>query len=351
MFNISKVKKALVHFRTWSKFTILIVIAAFLILGILAFSYKPIYSVTLNGEEIGYIENKSKMQEKINEYIKNGSGNQNVAFVDIQKLPQYKLCLLKKDIVTNDDEIYNKIISEGTEYYKYYAITVANETKAYVSDFTQAEQIVNQLKEKNSKNKENLGIVEKYETKLEEFTNVETCVASLYQKPDPVRRAVTTTAAYTETVTVASTSQKVNIGISLIRPVSGVLTSRYGARWNSSHKGIDIGTAKGTAIHAAAAGTVTTVCTGCPHNYPGFSSAKGCRCGGGYGNYVIVTHGNGVQTLYAHCTSISVKAGQKVSQGQTIATVGSTGNSTGNHLHFEVRVNGVPQNPFNYVSY
>lgn len=351
MFNISKIRKLLVHFRTCSKFTILIIIIGFLILGILAFTYKPIYSVTLKGEEIGYIENKSKMQEKINEYIKSGTGEANLAFVDIQDLPQYKLCLLKKDIVTNDDEIYEKIINQGTAYYKYYAITVGEETKAYVSDFAQAEQIINQLKEKNSKNKENLGIVEKYETKLEEFATVEKCVADLYEKPAPARRAVTTTAAYTETVTVASTSQKVNIGISLIRPVSGVLTSRYGARWNSSHKGIDIGTSKGTTIRASAAGTVTTVCTGCPHNYPGFSSAKGCRCGGGYGNYLIITHGNGVQTLYAHCTSISVKAGQKVSQGQAIATVGSTGNSTGNHLHFEVRVNGVAQNPFNYVSY
>lgn len=302
-------------------------------------AYKPIYSVTLNGEEIGYSADKSELQEKINEYIEKGNGNQNIAFVEISNLPEYKVCLLKRDIVTNDEEIYQKVIQEGITYYKYYAITVDEEVKAYVSDFAQAESIVAQLKEKNSTNKDKLGILEKYETKLEDFTAVETCVANLYEKPvevPVVKKTTTTKSSYTDSVRVANTTQKINLGISFIRPVSGTLTSRFGYRWGRGHKGIDIGAPKGTTIYAAASGTVASTTTG---------------WGGGYGNHLIISHGNGVQTLYGHCTTLLVKAGQKVSQGQAIATVGNTGNSYGNHLHFEVRVNGVAQNPQNYVSY
>lgn len=309
-------------------------------IGAISYIYKPIYSVTLNGERIGYSENKSKLQQRINEYIEKGNGG-NIAFVEINELPEYKLCFLKKNVPTNDEEIFTQVIAQGKNYYKYYAIAVSNEEKAYVSTFEEAQQVVDGLKEKNSNNKDQLSIVEKYETELKEFSNVEKCVADLYVKK-VVKKAVST---YAVAATGVNTSnKKVELGISLIRPVSGTVTSRFGARWGRSHKGIDIGAPRGTAIKAAAGGTVTTVLTGCPHNYNG-----SCSCGGGYGNYLIITHGNGVQTLYGHCTSILVKNGQKVSQGETIATVGSTGNSFGNHLHLEIRVGGVAQNPQNYL--
>ena len=121
----------------------------------------------------------------------------------------------------------------------------------------------------------------------------------------------------------------------MIRPVSGTITSRFGASSRirvSSHTGLDIATATGTPIKAASSGTVT------------FSGRKGS-----YGYMVVISHGNNVQTYYAHCSKLYVSAGQTVTQGQTIAAVGSTGNSTGPHLHLEVRVNGVAYNPQNYV--
>lgn len=326
-FKISRIKKTIVHLRTWTKFTILITLAAFLMVGAITYIYKPTYSVTLNGEFIGYSENKSKLQQRINEYIEKGNGN-NIAFVEINELPEYKLCFLKRDVAFNDDEIYNKVIEQGKPYYKYYAISVDEEEKAYVSTFEEAEEVVNELKEKNSNNKDKLSIVEKYETELEEFTDVETCVADLYVKKVVVKSyAVAATGVNTS-------SQKVNLGISLIRPVSGTVTSRFGARWGRSHKGLDIGAPKGTPIKAAASGTVTVA------QY-GYS--------GGYGNYVMISHGNGIQTLYGHCNSLNVSVGQSVSQGQVIAYVGNTGNSYGNHLHLEIRVNGVAQNPQNYL--
>lgn len=296
-------------------------------IGAISYIYKPIYSVTLNGELIGYSENKSKLQERINEYIEKGNGK-NIAFVEINELPEYKLCFLKKNINTNDEEIFNKVIEDGQIYYKYYAIAVSNQEKFYVSTFEEAEEVIKQLKNKNSNNKNKLAIVEKYEKELKDFTNVENCVAKLYEK-----KVVQT--SYAVAATGMNTSgKKVELGISLIRPISGIVTSRFGARWGSNHKGLDIGAPKGTAIKATAGGTVTV-------------SSYGYN--GGYGNYVIISHGNGIQTVYAHCTDLNVKVGEKVSQGQVIATVGSTGRSTGNHLHLEIRVNGVAQNPQNYL--
>ena len=292
-------------------------------IGAITYIYKPIYSVTLNGEHIGYSENKSKLQQRINEYIEKGNGN-NIAFVEISDLPEYSLCFLKRDVEANDEEIYNTVIEKGVNYYKYYAINLESEEKAYVSTFEEAEQVINQLKEKDSNNIEKLSIAEKYETELKEFSDVEKCVADLYEKK-VVKKVVTSSSSYAVAAKgVNSSSQKIPLGISLIRPVSGIVTSRFGARWGRTHKGVDIGAAKGTPIVAAAAGTVTTA----QYGY-----------GGGYGNYLIISHGNGIQTLYGHCTTLNVSVGQKVSQGQQVATVGNTGNSTGNHLHLRSGTN------------
>ncbi len=127
------------------------------------------------------------------------------------------------------------------------------------------------------------------------------------------------------------------------------VSSYFGPRWGRSHKGIDIagGGISGSAVVASKAGTVVSVVQGCSHNYP----KSGKCCGNGYGKYVVISHDGTYSTLYGHLASISVSPGQYVSQGQVIGTVGSTGWSTGYHLHFEVWVNGVQQNPLNYVAY
>ncbi len=122
--------------------------------------------------------------------------------------------------------------------------------------------------------------------------------------------------------------------------VSTYVTSQYGTRVHpvtgrvTTHAGLDIGAAHGTNIYAAAAGTVLV---------SGWNT-------GGYGNYVVIDHGGGLTTLYAHCSSLLVSAGQKVSRGQVIAKVGSTGMSTGPHLHFEVLKNGSHTNPYAYLN-
>ena len=336
-------KKVLIHTRRGIKFIILFMIAAFLIVGAIAFLHKPTYSVYINGEQVGYTENRTELQHKINDYVEKGDGsNENVAFVQVNNMPEYKLCLLKKNIVANDDEIFEDIKSQGVTYYRYYAIADNQEEKLYVSNFEEAESVVNTLKEKDSSNIENISIVEKYETELKDLVSTDDAVSKLYvEKP----KVVTTVAkksssnVYKATGTVntklTTSGGKANLGISLIRPVSGTITSRFGAGSSirrSSHTGLDIAAPSGTNIVAAASGTVT------------FSGYKGS-----YGNMLVISHGNGVQTYYAHCSKLYVGAGSQVSQGQSIAAVGSTGNSTGPHLHLEIRVNGVAYNPQNYL--
>lgn len=117
------------------------------------------------------------------------------------------------------------------------------------------------------------------------------------------------------------------------------VTSEFGYRADpftkqkKGHGGIDLGMPKGTPIYSALSGTVMLV---------RYSTT-------GYGYHVVVDHGGGVITLYGHCSKILVSEGEKVTVGQEIAKVGSTGRSTGNHLHFEIRVNGEKQNPRNYL--
>lgn len=333
------IKQILVFARKSMKLTILIAVSVFLIICAVALFFKPIYSVTINGEQVGYSKDKSKLQAKINTYIETGEGgdNSNIAFVQVDNMPEYRLCLLKRNIVTNDDEIFEMIKQTGVIYYKYYAIALGEEEKAYVSDFASAEEIVAQLKEKESTNIDQISILELYETELKDFSEIESTVASLYVEKVVV--PVQTTTAKTSTGKVNTSTnisyQNVSIGLNLIRPISGQITSRFGAsssRRVSSHTGLDIAAPRGTPIKAAASGTVT---------FSGWKSS--------YGNLLVISHGNGVETYYGHCDKLYVSAGTKVEQGQTIAAVGSTGNSTGYHLHLEVRLNGVAYNPQNYV--
>lgn len=115
-------------------------------------------------------------------------------------------------------------------------------------------------------------------------------------------------------------------------PIMGVITSCYGWRSSGFHHGLDIAAKTGTPIRACASGKVIS------------AGSKAV-----YGNTVIIEHYDGRQSLYAHAQKIYVKPGQKVVKGQAIATVGSTGNATGPHLHFEVRQNGKTLNPANYL--
>ncbi|QRN85051.1 M23 family metallopeptidase [Clostridia bacterium] len=116
-------------------------------------------------------------------------------------------------------------------------------------------------------------------------------------------------------------------------PLRGRISSPFGWRSSGFHSGLDIAASSGTPVYAAESGVVTF-----------------CSWGGGYGNLIKVDHSNGVETRYAHLSAFKVSYGQEVERGDLIGLVGSTGNSTGPHCHFEVRINGVAKNPINYLS-
>ncbi len=213
----------------------------------------------------------------------------------------------------------------------------------------EAQKIVDELKEKYAKKyTKKLGIVQVYSDNYEKISSVSAKKAksTIDSKLKAAKRAddikiakanAARLAALTPAVPVKKASNVNGVKLS-VRPITGVITSRFGYRSSpggigtTNHKGLDIAAPKGTPIYASAAGTVA---------YSGYK--------GSFGKLVIINHGNGVQTYYAHCSSLNVSVGQKVEAGKNIAAVGMTGTATGNHVHFEVRVNGRSLNPQNYI--
>ena len=153
--------------------------------------------------------------------------------------------------------------------------------------------------------------------------------ASLQRESDALRAKIL---AATQATNGAAPPAGAPSSAGFVWPARGVLTSHFGWRWGRVHEGIDVANGVGTPIVAAASGTVIIA---------GWQ--------GGYGNMVVVSHGNNVTTGYAHLSSIGVGVGQTVGQGSVIGGMGSTGNSTGSHLHFEVRLGGRAVNPLGYL--
>lgn len=142
-----------------------------------------------------------------------------------------------------------------------------------------------------------------------------------------------------------NTATQIDAGGGWVWPTPGAytLTSLFNeSRSYESHGGIDIGASMGTPIYAANAGTVVSSNNTCNHVSSG---GNWCSCGGGYGNYVWILHDNGYETIYGHMTATAVGDGERVSAGQLIGFVGSSGWSTGPHLHFELRIGGVKHDP------
>lgn len=296
----------------------LIAIAIFIIMTMVFFKYKIVCKVSLAGEQIGYVANQKTFEAKIEKMINNKE--ENIAFIDIEVLPEYELTLLSNSTELNEEEVLAKVEEASKVTYKLYAVTLDGKEKSIVNSLEEAEQIVADMKEEYEESVHfTIGIHEIYTENPEEYktVNIEVAEAEVSEELQEIEDA------------------SVN-GVYLAqKPVSGIITSRFGSRESIrsyAHTGLDIAAPYGTPIKAAAKGNV---------KWSGYK--------GSYGNLVIIDCGNGVEMYYGHCSKLYATVGEEVEPGDVIGAVGSTGNSTGNHLHFEIRVNGTQVNPQNYI--
>ena len=327
----------------------ILLISSLIVITVLLVKYKPAFKVNIAGEELGYVNNKNEIESAIDAYINDKQGC--VADVYVAERPNYEFMFIENTVATSEEQVLLKIKDDSIITYRMFAIKLNGETKEYVESLEEAENVVASMKEQYEKEIEvDLTIEELYTEETLEVVNIEMATASINEelsaklqaKKDAEAKAKAAAAAKAKAASRSSTkrtstsSAKVSLGsVTLIKPISGTITSKYGAkssRRSGAHTGLDIAAPKGTPIKAAAAGTVT------------FAGTKGS-----YGKMVIISHADGVETYYAHCSTLKVSAGAKVSQGQVIAEVGSTGNSTGNHLHLEIRKNGTILNPQHYL--
>lgn len=244
--------------------------------------------------------------------------------------PEYELKLVDRTLKTNDDQIINEIQENLLITYKYYEIAFNNEKINSVNTIEEAEELIKQIKDDNEEKELDLSIIEKY-TQNEKEVNTSEIEIAKQKCEDKIEKTIEEQKKEEK----EESTPKVN-GIKLaLKPISGTITSRYGESSTlrkSTHTGLDIAATTGTPIKVVADGVVTNA-----------------SYSGSYGNLVKISHGDGVETWYAHTSKMYVTVGQKVSAGDTIAAVGSTGNSTGAHLHFEIRINGNHINPQKYL--
>lgn len=291
--------------------------------------YKPVYTVELSGEKIGYVKDKNLIEDSIQEYIDNAD---NIAFVDTNSLPKYNFSFVGKNIETNEEEILLAVKESTNITYRSFAIKLDGEVKETVKTFEEAESIVNQIKDEYQQDLElDLSIEEIYSTQNPNEDYVESEIATA-----DLSGMITTKIEEKHIEELIANSEAEIDGIYLSRPLSsGMLTSRFGERSSirsGAHTGLDIAASYGSPIKPVSDGVVT---------YAGTQ--------GSYGKLVIISHGNGIESYYGHCSSIYVNVGQEVTTNTTIAAVGSTGNSTGNHLHLEIRKDGEALNPQKYL--
>ena len=326
-------KKLKFYTKEFLKFFNITIIALGIIIAIILIKYKPMYKVSISGEELGYVENKQALEETLKEEITESS-NKTIEDISLNEEPEYELRLVSRTENTEEKEVVQELKEETTVTYKYYEIAVQENVVEKVNTSEEAEELVNEIKEENDSKEINLSIVEKY-TQNEEEANTSDLEVAKANVQETVQTAIQEIKQQKEEEERWNALPSIN-GIKLaVTPIEGRITSRYGVSSSirkSTHTGLDISAVTGTDIKVVADGTVISA---------GYS--------GSYGYLVKVDHGNGVETWYAHTSKMYVKKGDTVKAGDVIAAVGSTGNSTGPHLHLEIRVNGKTVNPQNYL--
>ncbi len=297
------------------------------------------YKVSIKDQEIGYFKEKNDINRYIEE-IKIEKNN-NIAFIEFKEQPTIELELVSRKNKISEEDIKNNIEKNITVEYSTYAITYKGKNIEYVSSIENAEKVVEKLKEKyDIKTIDQIGILQVYSDNYNDIKakSSKKVVKKLKKVVNTDKKKESVKVAKTKTSFKVSTTPKISGVKFKVKPLSGIITSRFGGRkspggiGSTNHKGLDIAAKMGTTIRAAASGTVK------------FAGYKGSL-----GNLIIINNGNGVETYYAHCSKLYVSKGQKVKAGDKIAAVGKTGAATGPHLHFEIHVNGTAINPQKYL--
>lgn len=297
---------------------------------LILFKFNLVCEVKIGKETVGYVANKEEFERKLDEIINKEEPAK--LYTIIENMPEYKLTLINKGVQTNEDVILAKLEESSETTYKLYAVTIDGEEKAILSSLEEAEKIVDEMTLKYEDDIElDIGITDKITTDKKDENTIKVAKTNINKEIENKVEEIEKEIEKQKEIE-SHTVQGVYLEVT---PLSGIITSRFGNRESirtSGHTGLDIAAPAGTPIKAAADGKVI---------FSGYS--------GGYGYVVKLDNGNGVETYYGHCSKLYVSTGEKVEAGDVIAAVGSTGNSTGNHLHFEVRVNGNEVNPQNYL--
>lgn len=302
------------------KLTNIIAIGIFIITAVILMKFKPVYAVYLDEQEVGYISNKNELEQAIEENLYNNQ-EENIAFSEINTDIKYKCKLVEKNQELENEQVLLAIKEKSDITYFEYAVNVNGEERKYLKTEEEAKKVADNVRQE-LKDETSVSVQTLYTKNLEVETSQE-----LENMSNEILQEIKE-----EEKKASSTINGIYLAVT---PVSGHITSRYGSRESirsHDHQGLDIATKTGTPIKAVADGKVK------------FSGEKS-----GYGNLIILDHGNGITTYYGHCSKLYVKSGEEVKAGDKIAAVGSTGNSTGPHLHFEIRKNGVYVNPQKYL--
>ena len=294
--------------------------------------YIPTYRAKINDQIVGYFKTEAEFDE-IFEVISNEKEAEGVEVkVYLEADPTYELSYVRKSVLENQN-LYTEVRDVAKVEYTIYNVVVKDNTEMTFTSKESADNYANDLK-KNTK-----GVtIEVKSEKVAELNNItdtekaKKVYSDLVSRYKPVVKKTTTkkttsggSGTYKGTSSSYSNNANVNGGI---KPTSGIYTQYY----SGSHRGIDIANKIGTPIYAYKGGKVIYA-----------------KWQNGYGYIVKIQHDGGVVTYYAHLSAFNVKEGDTVAAGQKIAEMGSTGWSTGPHLHFEIRVNNVPINPYPYI--
>lgn len=301
-------------------------------------TYKPAVKAYIDGEFIGYFSDEQQFDEVYNDLVAEKQIIDENVKVYLESEPTFEQSYIR-DSLLEEQNVYTNLRAEIKTEYTIYELVVDGEQQMTFTAEDQAESYVEKLKAEVDDVDATINIEKVSE--LEDITSTDradSILAEIVDRNKPVEipeETTTTTTSNSQQYTTSvynGTVSPVLDGTKVWPTVSRTINCDYWGYYG--HNGVDIAGSAGTPIYAYMGGTVT---------FSGWDTT-------GYGYCIKINHGNGVVITYAHCSALYVSAGEQVTAGQTIAGIGMTGWATGNHLHFEVRVNGVPVSPWNYLN-